>query len=346
MISSENHYRIEIIYDEELWNNFLLKFEDLNIYQLWNFPRYAQGEKKLFHIAIYKEDQLEALALVRIKTAPFINRGIAYIYRGPLWQKINFKNDIETFYKSVDLLINEFLFHRRHLLRIKPAIFSDQPSYNHNYLNFTPIIPVIKKQEKTLVIDLTNNISVIRSQFSSKWRNRLNQAEKNNMVLKIGQEQKLFEIFLELYRELRSRKKFKEYVNPLKIIEMNSKQDVKFKLWAFIAYKDEKPLSAIIISSLGSTGIYLLGATNKDGMKYKASYLLQWEAIKWLQKQGIKRYDLGGIDQEKNPGVFEFKSGLTKKEVLDLGTLDFCDSNILRWIVFWGEKLNYGKFLK
>ena len=58
-----------------------------------------------------------------------------------------------------------------------------------------------------------------------------------------------------------------------------------------------------------------LGATSDDGLNAKGAYLLQWTLIQWLKENGIKWYDLGGIDPEGNPGVYSFKRGLSGTDV-------------------------------
>ena len=94
-----------------------------------------------------------------------------------------------------------------------------------------------------------------------------------------------------------ARKNFKENVDPYKIGKMNEELDDEYKLKVFIAYKDKLPVASIVGTAIGDTGIYLLGASNEIGMKNKASYLLQWEMIKWLKQRGCQRYDLGGINK-------------------------------------------------
>lgn len=340
LINCENNFRMEIINDKEQWKYLLLQFEDANLYQTWNFSKITQDENKNLHVSIYKGSQLTSIALIRIRTAPFVDRGIAYIYRGPLWIIKGENIDITIFYEIVNFLIDEFLIRRKYLLRIKPAIFSNQFFYeNANIIKFK-ISPRIKKIEKTLILNLDDDILTIRNKFLSKWRNRLNQSEKNGLIIKMGDNRSMINLFIKLYKELRKRKKFKEYVNPKRILKLNEDQDERFSLKIFIAFKDEIPVSAIILSAIGTTGIYLLGATNNYGLKLKASYLLQWEAIKWLKSQEVKKYDLGGIDPLKNPGVYEFKLGITKNEVNDFGSLDFCNSIFLEYLVKVGELLH------
>lgn len=73
-------YIIKVITQKSDWKNYLKEFSDANIYQTWNYSKFAQKEKTLQHISIFNDHQLIAIAGIRIKIIPFINRGIAYIY--------------------------------------------------------------------------------------------------------------------------------------------------------------------------------------------------------------------------------------------------------------------------
>jgi lipid II:glycine glycyltransferase (peptidoglycan interpeptide bridge formation enzyme) len=57
-------------------------------------------------------------------------------------------------------------------------------------------------------------------------------------------------------------------------------------------------------------------------MKAKGSYLLQWRMMQWLRQRGCRWYDLGGINPQRNPGVYHFKSGFGGQEVLQCGCLE------------------------
>jgi lipid II:glycine glycyltransferase (peptidoglycan interpeptide bridge formation enzyme) len=134
-----------------------------------------------------------------------------------------------------------------------------------------------------------------------------------------------------------TRKQFKEYVNPVSMGQMNKELDDQYKMKIFIAYKDKLPVASLVGSAIGDTGVYLLGASNEVGMKNNASYLLQWEMIKWLKQKGCRRYDLGGINIDDNPGVYHFKSGITDQEVLGMGTFESYNNRLSKRIVSFGE---------
>ena len=330
---------IKEIDDKIFWNNSLQEFDDANIYQTWNFAALAQNEKIVKHLAIYAKQNLISLVQVRIRTVPILNRGIAYILNGPVWQKKNQENNIQILSDILVALRQKFVKNRNLVLRVKPYIFSDKFS-NFNFIEDIQFNRVEKiRQYQTLVLWLNKDLEEIRKSFKQKWRNCLNQSEKNGLQIVEGNDQEMFKDFLELYSQMIARKKFKEYVDPVKMGVMNNELDDENKLIIFTASKDNLPIASIVGSANGNTGIYLLGASNEIGMKNKASYLLQWEMIKWLKQKGCQRYDLGGINLEDNPGVYHFKSGITDQEVMGMSTYEAYESKLSKSIVSFGERI-------
>ena len=86
-------------------------------------------------------------------------------------------------------------------------------------------------------------------------------------------------------------------------------------------------MAGLVASAMGDSAVYLLGATSDSGLNSKGAFLLQWTWIQWLKENGCESYDLGGIDPERNPGVYHFKSGLAGLDVtagLPAGRLQQC----------------------
>jgi lipid II:glycine glycyltransferase (peptidoglycan interpeptide bridge formation enzyme) len=105
--------------------------------------------------------------------------------------------------------------------------------------------------------------------------------------------------------------------------------------------------NGIICSLIGSTGIYLFGATSDSGLRTRGAYLLQWRMIEWLKEKGCSCYDLNGINPESNPGTYQFKTGLSGKngkDVYFLGQFDAYPNWIGRFVVMGADKLrrNFG----
>ena len=330
---------IKEIADKKFWQNAIKEFEDANIYQTWNFALLAQHENIVKHLAIYENQNLIGLVHIRIRIVPILNRGIAYVLNGPVWQKKNPESNIKIFSDILDALKQKYVVNQKLLLRIKPYIFSDKFS-KFDFVEKNGFKRLEKiRQYQTFVLYLDKDLEEIRKSFKQKWRNCLNQSERNGLEVSEGSDQKLYTDFLGIYNQMIARKKFKEYVDPSKMGKMNEELDDEYKLKIFIAYKDKLPVASLVGTAIGNTGIYLLGASNEIGMKNKASYLLQWEMIKWLKLKGCQRYDLGGINLDDNPGVYHFKSGITDLEIFGMGTYEAYESKLSKMIVSFGESI-------
>lgn len=99
---------------------------------------------------------------------------------------------------------------------------------------------------------------------------------------------------------------------------------------AFFAFaKWDGYLSSVVISAaFGDEATYMYGASSTEHRAHGASFLLQFEAMKWAREQGCERYDLWGIPKvdpeslraddnssiagskgEDWRGIFRFKTG-------------------------------------
>jgi lipid II:glycine glycyltransferase (peptidoglycan interpeptide bridge formation enzyme) len=111
------------------------------------------------------------------------------------------------------------------------------------------------------------------------------------------------------------------------------------KMQIFLCRRDNQVLNALVVTHIGDMPIYLLGATSDEGMKSKGAYLLQWRAMQWLKERGAAWYDLGGINPETNPGVYEFKKGFSGQEAHYFGCFECSGSGVSSALVRAGEYL-------
>jgi lipid II:glycine glycyltransferase (peptidoglycan interpeptide bridge formation enzyme) len=180
--------------------------------------------------------------------------------------------------------------------------------------------------DRTFVLDLAPPLDELRKKLDQKWRNQLNRAEKNNLAVVQGNGSSEYQEFLSLYREMWNRKHFDTTVDVNEFARICEDLPARLKLRILVCLHQGVPVSSIVCSALGNTGIYLLGATTGNGLQVKAAYLLQWTMIKWLKDNGVRYYDLGGIDPELNPGVYHFKSGLSGRDVTRIAPLESCQN--------------------
>lgn len=338
------NYAVEVdTANDDAWNEIIKRFDDANIY---NTPAYGEvrfGKKNISRAIVKNNGEIAAVAQSRIVKIPVLNAGIAYIRWGPLWRTKGTATNLETFRQILRSLRNEYAIRRGYVLRIYPMLFDDAAD------TFIPILQeegyVYRKEgkkDRTILIDLKAPVADLRKGLAQKWRNSLNKAERSNLEIIEGQEDALFETFIEIYRDMLQRKKFVEPndINEFRWIQKHLPDEMKMQI--VLCRHEGHVCSGGIFSAMGNTGLYLFGATNDAGMNSNGSYLIQWKYLEWLKQNNLSFYDLNGINPETNPGTYKFKEGLCGKngrDVFFLGQWETCIKPISRLVVHFGEKL-------
>ena len=136
-----------------------------------------------------------------------------------------------------------------------------------------------------------------------------------------------------MYHQMRSRKTFDSTVDVEEFGRIQESLPEAHRMRILIAEDQCVPVAAVVASTMGDTAIYLLGATSDAGLQSKGAYLLHWTLIQWLKANRFRWYDLGGIDPDKNPGVYHFKRGFSGADVTQMKPLVACRSTISRAMV-------------
>lgn len=320
---------------ETEWNKYLELFDDASVYQTNAFAKYSKGGKNIEHFILKSDNEVISVAMIRIIKIPIIKRGLAYIRWAPLWQKKNNNINIEVFDLALKNLINEYVIKRKFILRIISGHFFEEDSdFKRIFEKYS--FNLYKGNDKTVILDLSNDEEKLRANFRKQWRYSLKNTEKLGLTVVQSDTDEAFNLFLSTYKSMHTRKQFKEFIDVESFKYINAELLSEQKMQIFICKHNDMPLSTVVISAMGNSGIYLLGGSNDEGLKVSASYLLQWEVIKWLKSKGIRWYNLGGIDPVNGPGVYTFKTGMGGKEVNYLGgfelSKDWLSSIILRII--------------
>ena len=70
------------------------------------------------------------------------------------------------------------------------------------------------------------------------------------------------------------------------------------------------PVAGIVVSAMGDSAIYLLGATSDAGLNSKGAYLLQWTMIRWLKEnEAFRRTTLEASIQKEIPESITLRGG-------------------------------------
>lgn len=329
--------------DEETWYRLLRQFDDANMYQTWAYGLVRTGRQNISHLLLKEQGGVVAIAQCRIVKTPFIGAGIAYVMWGPLWRPQEGRADAEVFRQAIRALRNEYACKRGLLLRLNPVLFEDDSPCFLSILEDEGFARAEgEKRSRTILMDLSPQLGDLRQGLRPHWQRELKVAEKQKLKVIEGSEDELFEIFIQIYREMVARKKFSEPndIDEFRAIQRQLPQE--FKMQIMLCRSGKEVCAGLISSAIGGTAIYLFGATSTAGMKSRGSYLLQWKLIEWLKHNHVPRYDLNGINPETNPGTYKFKSELAGdkgRDVRLLGRFESCESMVSLACVSVGERL-------
>lgn len=293
------------------WCRLLGEFDDANIYQSWSYDEVRSGRVNLSHLVLRHEGEIVAAAQARLMRIPVLGAGIAYVRWAPLWRRRGRPVSLEVLRQALRALREEYAVRRGLTLRVYPTVFREDSEPFSALLQEEGFSPAADdRADRTLIMDLRHSLPELRKGLRQHWSRYLKVAEKNNLEVLEGTDDSLFELFIQIYREMVGRKRFLE---PNDINEFRSVQKAlpeELKMRVSICKADGEVCAGNICSAMGNTGVYLFGATSNNGLKSRGSYLLHWRTIEWLKAGGYEYYDLNGINPETNPGTYKFKSDL------------------------------------
>lgn len=311
------------------WSANLDLFNDANLYQTWSYGAVRWGRKNLSHLVLKRNGEILGMAQLRIIRPTRFNFGMAYLRWGPLYHRRGRELDAEACLRMARALQEEYVGKRGLLLQILPNAFVGSQRaalFQSGFSSFTREAQTSANLYRTFVLDLAAPIQELRRNLNAKWRNKLAQSEKKELKVVAGNGTDEYRTFCRMYDQMRKRKTFETTVDVDEFGRLQEDLPENHRMQILICEQDGVPMAGVVASAMGDSAIYLLGATSADGLNAKGAYLLQWTLIQRLKENGIKWYDLGGIDPEGNPGVYTFKKGLSGADVSQLTPLVACQS--------------------
>ncbi len=185
--------------------------------------------------------------------------------------------------------------------------------------------------QATLVVELMDPEEVL-ARMRPKTRYNLRLAMKKGVKVTARQDKGAVEAFYFLLEETAKRDSFG--IHPLTYYMEFWKQFILRDMAVLLLAEVEgRELGGVVAARWGADAYYLYGASASYGRELMASYLLQWEAMRWAHGKGCRNYDLWGVPSDASPnlteaeierrrlkegglwGVYRFKSGFGGKVV-------------------------------
>ncbi len=323
------------------WRDLVPAFRDYNYRHVWGFAAgcAARFRGTVEQVAITQKDSVAGLASVRVKRLAGLPVGLAYVNGGPLVRRDEV-TDAERLRLCLAALVDEYVRRQGLVLRILPALGSEDwnqvQASAFEDLRFS--LSEGGSKYRTFLLDVDRPLDVIRKGFAQKWRNCLNSAEKQSCTVRTSTDPNFFDEFCRVFDQMIQRKQFAVDLDPPFYARVQRQVEHRERFQVTLVDQGGRVVAGHVSSTLGDTCVYLLGASTDEGLRSKASYLLQWHVIQLAQQRGCRWYDLGGIDPEANPGVYHFKSGLGGDDVTAPGPFELAPSQFTRAVVVLGEK--------
>jgi lipid II:glycine glycyltransferase (peptidoglycan interpeptide bridge formation enzyme) len=330
-------------WDRAAWYEIMDTFRDANLYQTWSYDWIRYGRRNIAHMVLRKDGSVVAAAQSRVMRVPGMQTGIAYTRWGPMWRRTELKDDKETFRQAVRALRNELSRRRGLVVRLYPLAFRGQDDELTAVLEDEGYsLHETGTSDRTLIMDVGPPVEELRAALEQKWRNKLNQAERKGLEVVLGEGEELFDAVASMYAEMALRKRL-DRSNDIEHLRMVQKDlPEKLRLKVILCRLSGEPCAGAIFAAIGTTGLYVRGATSDAGLKTSGSYVVQWAFVRWLREHGFLHYDLNGANADLNPGTDHFKRGLAGKRGRDLeflGRFQVADNRLSEFVVRTVERV-------
>ena len=313
---------------KEAWRSAAPSFADFDYRSRWE---YSEAMARIHgaaseRVLVQNDEAVVAMAEVRIRSLPLRAGGVAYISGGPVvrMRGESLAEQVRRFGLAIDALSNEYVDRRKLTLRVLCPV--GEAEWNASLTQsladrgFAPAEAA--RGYRTIVINTDRSLDEIGASFNKTWRKYLRRADRDGVMTRRAADDEAFEHVIRLHDSLRDRKGFGAALDGAFYRDLQRELPEDQRLTVILAEHDGRVVGMNLVSALGDTLAGIIGATTPEGASKNAAYSLEWEAVKLAVERGMKRYDLGGIDPETNPGVYTFKKGTHGEDLTAAGPVE------------------------
>jgi lipid II:glycine glycyltransferase (peptidoglycan interpeptide bridge formation enzyme) len=295
--------------EDSHWDKFLSQLSCGSLFQTAAWGRYKSGFGwTCRRFVCENKSQLVGAALILSKKKGPVT--IAWVPGGPAgnFDALSFKL---AFKKSTE---------KPFYLRIKP-----QTPTSSGFEGFK-VSKTFLSAPLTMELDLSIEETELRKNLSQNWRHNLKRSEKSGIRTSIENLSAS-----EVSKILRTTEELKDIQTQYSEVEIAGLLR-EFKVVHSVARDENGEILALRSAILKDHLAWDLfaGSTELARKKY-SSNLVTWLLLLECKKQGVRSYDLMGVDPENNPGVFSFKKGLGAKLVEYPGEFECASFAPIRW---------------
>lgn len=168
---------------------------------------------------------------------------------------------------------------------------------------------------RTIWIDLGVGLEALSRNLDKQWRYGLSRAKRLGVTVEVAGSEADTAAFFALYSAVGEAKNFAltGSIDMMRHLLGNPAGSVEARL--FLARQEGRIGAGAFVIRCGRSLHYFWGATDRELSQARVGEAVQWAAMEWGVAQGCTRYDLEGIDPDRNPGTYAFKKKMGGTEV-------------------------------
>lgn len=287
------------------WDDVVCSFENYDVYYLSGYVRafqiHGDGQPQMCY---YENNGLRGIYVYMKRNTSLIGVYDAitpYGYGGFLLEGNTSDENLKTLWKVYEQRMKE-------------------ESIVDNFVRYHPVLgnAIIMKRcsdvidlSKTVALDLTSE-DVIWTNIHPKNRNMIRKAEKNGIIIKHGQDIRLFDEFIKIYNLTMDKDQADKYYYFKSDFYESIHKYLKNNYEMFWAEYEGKIIAmSIMIFANGRLNYHLSGSC-VEYRNLAPSNLLLYEAAIWGCRKGMKTFHLGGGVGSGEDSLYKFKSAFNR----------------------------------
>lgn len=287
------------------WNNYLAYFDDASkdIYYSEEYVKlYESDDGKAFCAVCEDDGNILLMPFIRKPIDEYYDFETAYGYGGPISNTTD-KNWIDVALGGFkDLFLREKYVCG--FIRFHPLLNNVEMCKNH--------FPVLFDRNTVAINTEEDRESIWQKQITSKNRNMIRKAERNELVYSAEYDFASMNEFMMLYNATMERLNADDFY----FFDKNYYQSFleRFKGHAFLGTirKDDELICAALFMYSSSYGHYHLEGSNHVFSNMAANNLLLWKTAEEFHKLGVKEFHLGGgYNSCPNNSLLKFKKSFS-----------------------------------
>lgn len=298
------------------WDQIVKSFHNYDVYYLSGYAKaffiHGDGEPLLLYFTSADTRAVNVIIKRDISNFHFFKRQIEadtffdittpYGYGGFLIEGTDY-----------ELLQKEYLdfCRKKHIIcefvRFHPLLENWKPLNNlYTEIHFGETVYINTESEKLIWQNMT-----------SKNRNMIRKAQKNELSVYWGRDHALISPFIEMYNATMARDSASDYYYFGRDFYESILNDLKQNSMWFYVKKDGQIIAMAIFLFCNGRMHYHLSASQKDFQRFAPTNFLLYEAALWAANHGYKTLHMGGGVGFKQDSLYAFKKAFNRNEDLN-----------------------------